>query len=276
MDDSKITIAIPFYNAEQFLAQAIDSVIHQTYEEWRLLLVDDGSSDSSLIIAKEYAEKDSRITVISDGKNRNLGYRLNQIASFAKTEYLARMDADDIMHPRRIAEQIKILQNNSGIDVLGTNAYTIDENNKISGIRLKRSGDQYLMKVDGFIHPTIMAKTEWFKANPYDEQALRVEDMELWYRTNKKFDFRVINEPLFFYREIGENYYKKYFLANISKEYIFKKYPNSKFWKLFYVTNFIKGIIFKLFNVFRQEKYLINRRNQVVFKKKIQFRDVIK
>lgn len=271
MDDSKITIAIPFYNAEQFLAQAIDSVIHQTYEEWRLLLVDDGSTDSSLIIAKEYAEKDSRITVFSDGKNRNLGYRLNQIASFVKTEYLARMDADDIMHPRRIAEQIKILQNNSEIDVLGTNAYTIDENNKISGIRLKGSGDQNLMIVDGFIHPTIMAKTEWFKAHPYDEQALRVEDMELWYRTNKKFDFRVINEPLFYYREIGENYYKKYFLANISKEYIIKKYPNSKFWKLFYVTNFIKGIIFKLFNVFRQEKYLINRRNQVVFKKKIQF-----
>lgn len=269
---SLVTIAIPFYNAEQFLWQAIDSVIHQTYEEWRLLLVDDGSTDTSLSIAEEYAEQDSRITVFSDGKNKNLGYRLNQIASLVNTEYLARMDADDIMHPRRIAEQIKILQNNCKVDVLGTNAYAIDENNKISGIRFKGIEDKNLMIVDGFIHPTIMAKTEWFKENPYDEQALRVEDMELWYRTNKKFNFRVINEPLFYYREIGVDYYKKYFRANISKEYILEKYPNSKFWKLFYFTNFVKGIVFKLFNIFGQEKYLINRRNQVIFENKIQFK----
>ena len=121
-----ITVAIPFYNAQNFLADSIESVLNQTYKEWQLILIDDGSKDKSLEIAKQYAQNDNRILVISDGDNKNLGSRLNQIAKLAKTRYLARMDADDIMHPQRLQRQFEILENNPNIDVLGTNAYVID------------------------------------------------------------------------------------------------------------------------------------------------------
>ena len=101
-----VTIGLPFYNAEKYLALAIESVLQQTYTNWELLLLDDGSTDNSLSIAQSYAQKDSRIKVISDGKNKNLATRLNELPSLAQGLYLARMDADDIMHSARIVKTI--------------------------------------------------------------------------------------------------------------------------------------------------------------------------
>lgn len=262
---SLITIAIPFYNAEQFLSKAIESVINQSYTDWRLILLDDGSTDRSLEIAHTYAEKDPRISVFSDGMNKNLGYRLNQIPALVTTKYLARMDADDIMHQDRIKKQIEVLENNPNIDVLGTNAYTIDGREKIIGLRIPLSKTEQLQKVDSFIHPTIMARTDWFRNNPYDVEAVRIEDAELWYRTHNQYNFMIINEPLLYYREIGNNYYKKYFLANTCKDYILKKYPNNSYWKKFFFLNIIKGYIYKLFNIFGKEQFLVNRRNKMLY-----------
>lgn len=114
-----------------------------------------------------------------------------------------------------------------------------------------------------------MAKTEWFRNNPYDVQAVRIEDTELWYRTAKKCSFVMLCKPLFFYREVGNDYYKKYILANTSKKHILSKYPNSSFWKKFFILNAIKGNIYRLFNLLSIEQFLVNRRNQVVYKKNI-------
>ncbi|MCW1511070.1 glycosyltransferase family 2 protein, partial [Acinetobacter baumannii] len=97
-----ISIGIPFYNAENFLANAIQSVINQSFKDWELILVDDGSTDKSLDIAREFEKKDNRIKVISDGLNLKLPARLNQIITISKYDFIARMDADDIMHPDRL------------------------------------------------------------------------------------------------------------------------------------------------------------------------------
>lgn len=263
-----ITIAIPFYNAEKYLALAIQSVIWQTYQDWELLLIDDGSSDNSLAIAKEYEKKDNRIRVYSDGENKNLGFRLNQIPELVETVYLARMDADDIMHPKKIEKQLNILLSDSSIDVLGTNAYTIDEDSYVIGLRKKYVQGKELFKVNSFIHPTIVAKTEWFKKNQYDIKAIRIEDSELWYRTKSSNKFMMLAEPLFFYREFGTEYYKKYFKANESKKYILNKYQNNRFWKKFFRDNLFKGIIYFTANLFGKENLLIAKRNQLIMQKK--------
>ena len=130
-----VTIGLPFYNAEKYLALAIESVLQQTYTDWELLLLDDGSTDDSLSIAQSYAQKDSRIKVISDGKNKNLATRLNELPSLAQGLYLARMDADDIMHPARIERQLAVLKTHPEIDVLGTNAYIINDENAVACTR---------------------------------------------------------------------------------------------------------------------------------------------
>lgn len=271
-----LTIAIPFYNAEKYLAKAIDSVIWQTHQDFKLILLDDGSTDSSLTIAQSYAAKDNRIIVVSDGENKNLGFRLNQIPYLVDTKYLARMDADDIMHPEKIEKQIKILIENQNIDVLGTNAYTINDIDEVVGIRVDPKDRNELIEVSGFIHPTIMAKTEWFKNNPYDIKAIRIEDAELWYRTSKFNNFQILTEPLFYYREFNGGYYKKYLAAQKSKKYILSKYPKNSFWLKYYRKNFISGKIYQFFNFFNKEYFLINRRNEVVFKKKINYRELLK
>ena len=256
-----VTIGLPFYNAEKYLALAIESVLQQTYTNWELLLLDDGSTDNSLSIAQSYAQKDSRIRVLSDSKNRKSGYRHNQAAQLTKTKYLAKMDADDIMHPNRIARQVEILETHSEIDVLGTNAYIINDDNKVIGMRYPIDSEERLEQVKDFMQPTIMAKTEWFLTNPYDIEAIRLEDAELWYRTHSKYHFVRLNEPLLFYREVGNNYYKKYFLAQQSKAYIFSKYPNESYWKQYFRANFLKGIVYRIAHIFGMEQWLVNRRN---------------
>ena len=256
-----VTIGLPFYNAEKYLALAIESVLQQTYTNWELLLLDDGSTDDSLSIAQSYAQKDSRIRVLSDSKNRKSGYRHNQAAQLTKTKYLAKMDADDIMHPNRIARQVEILETHSEIDVLGTNAYIINDDNKVIGMRYPIDSEERLEQVKDFMQPTIMAKTEWFLTNPYDIEAIRLEDAELWYRTHSKYHFVRLNEPLLFYREVGNNYYKKYFLAQQSKAYIFSKYPNESYWKHYFRANFLKGIVYRIAHIFGMEQWLVNRRN---------------
>lgn len=264
-----ITIAIPFYNAEDYLSLAIDSVFSQNYTNWELILLDDGSSDNSLKIAKMNARKDDRIKVISDGKNKGLAARLNEVVGLAQGEYIARMDADDIMHPRRIERQLQILKSNPHIDVLGTNAYVIDENNLVFGQRFAKNDG--LQKVEHFIHPTVIGKKQWFIDNPYDEEAIRIEDAELWYRTKSFSNFMMTNEPLLFYREFGRGYYKKYFLANSSAKHILDKYPSDNFWRNFFLSNKIKGSMYKLLNLIGREQVLINRRNEEIFERKITF-----
>ena len=256
-----VTIGLPFYNAEKYLALAIESVLQQTYTDWELLLLDDGSTDNSLSIAQSYAQKDSRIKVISDGKNKNLATRLNELPSLAQGLYLARMDADDIMHSARIERQLAVLKAHPEIDVLGTNAYIINDENAVTSKRYPLTPKNTLTRVKSFIHPTIIAKKQWFLENPYDTKALRMEDAELWYRTHSKYHFVRLNEPLLFYREVGNNYYKKYFLAQQSKAYIFSKYPDEGYWKHYFKANFLKGIVYRIAHIFGMEQWLVNRRN---------------
>lgn len=266
-NESLISVGIPFYNAERFLTHAIESVINQTYQNWELLLVDDGSTDSSLHIAKKFVEKDNRIKLFSDSKNKALAARLNELSKLSSGNYIARMDADDIMHPQRLEKQIQFLQEYPSIDVLGTNAYTIDENNMVIGRRLAKT--QGLEVVKSFIHPSIMGKKRWFLENPYDEEAIRIEDAELWYRTNDYSSFYIMYEPLLFYREFGADYYKKYLLANSSRRHILSKYSsNNLYWKKFYYSNLLKGAIYRVANLFNKEQFFINRRSEVIFSKK--------
>lgn len=268
-DKDLISVGIPFFNAEKFLSKAIESVISQSYDNWELLLLDDGSNDGSLEIAKRFEQHDNRVKVFSDGKNKGLGARLNELATLFNGDYIARMDADDIMHPIRLETQVQILKDNPNIDVLGTNAYVIDENDLVFGMRYRENSG--MTKVERFIHPTIMGKKQWFLDNPYDEKAIRIEDAELWYRTKSSSNFYITYEPLLFYREFGNNYYKKYFQANGSTMHILNKYPEDKFWKNFFLSNKVKGSMYKILNVIGKEQVLIDRRNEKIFEKKIAF-----
>ena len=197
-----ISIGIPFLNARRTLADAVRSVFAQSYSDWELILIDDGSSDGSTDIVRQI--DDPRVRVVSDGVNRGLSKRLNDIATLAQGKYLARMDADDLMHPERIARQCAFLKENPLIDVIDTATYTVDDDLTPLGIRGERPLDcrpEAILRNGLLIHPTMMARTDWFRKNPYDGDYVRAEDRELWSRTCASTKFARLCEPLFFYRE---------------------------------------------------------------------------
>ena len=263
-----VSIGIPFYNSEKFLADAINSVVNQTYTNWELFLVDDGSNDTSLKIAKTIASKDKRIQVLSDGNNKGLPTRLNQLSQLATGKYYARMDADDMMHPERLVIQVSYLLKNNEVDLLGSGLIAIDNVNNITGIRKGSFMQNFTLKqvltTTWCVHPTITGKSEWFKNNPYDEHMKRAQDYELWIRTVEKSNFVRLEEPLLFYREASTPSLKKYFKSTQYSLKIFQK-NKSKIGVLsvvkMSVNKLLKLVVYFVFSIFGATDKLIQRRS---------------
>jgi glycosyltransferase involved in cell wall biosynthesis len=212
-----VTIAIPFLNGSLTIRGAIQSVFAQTCDRWELLLVDDGSTDDSLLLARSV--QDPRVRVISDGVNRGLVYRLNQATDLAQGELFARMDADDLMHPERLAMQVAYLQGHPEIDLVGSSVYTIDLAGTPVGFRVPHG-----ILGGGLVHPTVTGRTAWFRSHPYDASYPRSEDTELWFRTQRNGKVTVLPEPLLFYREVGCFSLRKYWRSWVSGRRILRRY----------------------------------------------------
>lgn len=218
-----ISIGIPFYNADKYLEDAICSVLAQSYEYWELILVDDGSTDNSLSIANRYAETDKRIKIISDGKNKKLPYRLNQIIHESRYDFIARMDADDLMSNDRLERQIEILESNSDIDFVTSGYLSIGTRNELTGVK---RGNNYQMDAamilegkTNLTHASLFARKSWYLRNLYNEKSLLAEDFHLWLEAAKKGDMNyvVIEDPLYWYR-VTENITKEKILAGYNTQ----------------------------------------------------------
>ena len=203
-----ISIGIPIYNAEAYLEDAIKSILAQTHELWELILIDDGSTDASLAIAKRFEESDHRIKVIADGINKKLPARLNQLIEEANYDYIARMDADDLIHPDRLAIQLSFLEKNPDYDLVSTGVVSIDNFNKVYGCRhvdqiyteFKEIAAAYPI-----VHAAVLAKKSWYERNKYNENYPRSEDYDLWCRaiSNQDLNLAVLPDLLYYYREEG-------------------------------------------------------------------------
>lgn len=256
--DPLVTIGVPFYNPGQFLELAIRSVFSQTYKNWELILVDDGSTDNSLELCKKI--KDSRVKVLSDGKNKGRPHRRNQIIRLAKGKYIAWLDADDIMHPQRIEKQVSFMEEHLDIDAVASGAYLIDLNNKVVGLRVgKKPSVIDIFSRGGYIHPTLFGKTTWFLENPYDEAFTIAEDRELLVRTSGIAKIDVIEEPLYFYRWIitPEKLTEGYSAERIV---MFKYGPKKLGWLTtshLVLKSFSKTLIVKLLTLLKQKDLLV-------------------
>lgn len=226
--DFFVSIGIPFFNAEKYLALCIESVLAQTHENWELILIDDGSTDKSLEIALSY--KDKRIKVISDKLNRKLPARLNEIIEIAQYDYIARMDADDIMSPVRIQKQLEYLINHPNIDLVSTSLYSISNNNKLNGVRTCRltspTKKQVLLGNSGIVHASLLVKKEWYKRNKYNEKIYTAQDYELWVSAMVNNDLKVgfLKDYLYYYREEDNVTKKKMIYSYKTQIKVIKKY----------------------------------------------------
>jgi glycosyltransferase involved in cell wall biosynthesis len=166
-------------------------------------MVDDGSSDRTVEVARSY--QDGRITITRDGAHRGLAARLNEIVATCQGKYFARMDSDDIAYPHRLERQVQYLEEQPDLDLVGTSMAVFGQDGLLLG---KRSvpchhGAICERPYTGIHlgHPTFMGKLEWFKRHPYRVSAVRCEDQDLLLRTHETSRFGNISDILLGYRE---------------------------------------------------------------------------
>lgn len=129
MNEPLVSQILCFYNESKYLSQSIESLINQSYSNLEIILIDDGSTDDSLEIAKSYS--DSRIKIIENKENHGLAWTRNQGLDYATGDYIGFTDADDISLPERIQELVRYLDNNSDIDIVSSGCRYIDVNGDI-------------------------------------------------------------------------------------------------------------------------------------------------
>lgn len=211
-----VSIGLPFFNPGSFIIEAVQSIFAQTYANWELIAVDDGSSDGTASLLSKI--KDPRVRVLTDRKRLGLPTRLNQISQLASGKYVARFDADDMMHPKRLELQVLLLEKNPQVDFVATGHFVIDKKGYLVGIHFATPPSLLeLFKLGGYLHPSIMARREWFLHNPYSPAYPRAEDRELFIRTNANSTATIIKEPLYFYRRVG-NFRLRPFLRSYQSE----------------------------------------------------------
>jgi len=198
-----VTVAMPVYNAGKYLRLAVLSIVRQTFMNWELLIIDDGSTDSALQGIADI--KDARIRIFRDGGNRGLAARLNEAVDMARGQYFGRMDQDDVSYPERFARQIAVLQNNPELDLVATRAITINEKNQATGLfPFAISHEEICARPwQGFYlpHPTWMGRIEWFHKHRYTVPGpYFCEDQELLLRSYRNSRLGTLDEILFAYR----------------------------------------------------------------------------
>jgi glycosyltransferase involved in cell wall biosynthesis len=196
-----ITVAMPVYNAGPHLSKALRSVLAQSYRNWELLLIDDGSTDDAIEQARLLLT-DPRIKVLVDEQNRGITARLNQAIDLAKGQFFARMDQDDICYPQRFARQVEWLLENPNLDLVAVRAITISPDGHAVGYFPFRKSHKEItaMPWNGFYfpHPTWMGRTHWFRKYRYSTRLC--EDQGLLLRSYTSSTFATIPEILFAYR----------------------------------------------------------------------------
>ena len=223
------------YNCASTLDEAIQSLLNQTYKDWKLIMCDDASSDNTYLVAKKYADKYGNIILISNNENKGLNYTLNHCLKFVDTKYVARMDGDDISLPTRLEKEINFLENNSEYAIVSTNMIYFDETGdwgKSNALREPQKTD--FIKGTPFCHAPCMVRIEAYKAvGGYSEgkKLLRVEDYHLWYKMYLKgFKGYNIEEPLYKMRDDRNAARRRKYKYRINEAYV--KYLIVKNFKL--------------------------------------------
>ncbi|WP_126446641.1 glycosyltransferase family 2 protein [Sulfuricystis multivorans] len=176
-----VSVLMPVYNAERFVGQAIESILAQSFQDFEFIIIDDGSTDGTLAVLQRYAASDPRIRLISR-ENHGLVATLNEGIELAQGEWLARMDADDIALPNRLAHQLKCLAER-GADFCGGAVQCFGAWRALWRYPKTHEGCQVRLLFDvPFAHPTVVGRRAAFSSLRYREDFDRAQDYDLWQR----------------------------------------------------------------------------------------------
>jgi glycosyltransferase involved in cell wall biosynthesis len=202
-----ISVVMPVYNNAQDVGLAIQSILDQTFNNFEFIIVDDGSSDGTLSVLRAYARCDSRIKIYTNKKNQQIARSLNRGVFLASTDIIARMDADDISFPERLAKQYQFLKKHPKVGVVGANMLIMDKSGQIISKREYPQDSKRLKEIifrySPFAHPAVCFRKRVFEEfGGYDSSKVPCEDIDLWFRIGTRYDFANIPEFLLKYRLI--------------------------------------------------------------------------
>lgn len=203
MSDPIVSVIIPAFNAEKYIVSAVNSILNQTLTDFEVVIIDDGSTDSTYNLINRI--KDSRLRIYSRG-NKGLAETLRELVSKAKGTYIARMDADDVSLSNRLKLQVAILETDPGVILVGSNVTYIDESNKEIGrsisLTSKKAIRKGMLKGNLIFHPSVMfRKKDYYRAGGYHPYITKYcEDYLLWIEMLKLGEIHILRESLLKYR----------------------------------------------------------------------------
>ena len=196
-----VSIILPIYNGEKYMRQSIDSVIAQTYTNWELLIIDDGSTDRTAEIAKEYEEKDARISYHKNPQNMRLPRTLNRGFSLAKGDYLTWTSDDNRYRPHALETMLATLKEKN-VGLVFASYQVIDENDKELRVISVQNGSNGRVLDYNVVGACFLYTREVYKAvGDYDTELFLVEDWDYWQRVMMKFPSYAITQILYDYRQ---------------------------------------------------------------------------
>lgn len=276
MDSPKVSVIMGIYNCSKTLNEALDSLLLQTYQEFNVIMCDDGSTDNTYQIAEQYVLKyPEKFILIKNEENLGLNLTLNKCLSFATGKYIARMDGDDISLPTRFQKEVEFLDHNNNFSIVSTAMILFDDSGDwgiVEKIEKPQIKDFYKHN-PLFCHAPCMIRKEAFtKVNGYstDPRTLRCEDCHLWFKLySKGYIGYNIQEPLYKMRDDHDAYKRRSFKARMNSvyvQYVGFKMLNAPFYMYIYVVrkflkNFILGIIPEiLYNYLHKRKQQKNNK----------------
>lgn len=259
-----VSIALPIYNSEKFLADAIESVLAQSYTNWELLITDDCSSDNSCYIAKQYVEKDKRIKLFRLSKNSGAAVARNNSIKEAKGRFLAFIDSDDWWYPDKLETQLGFMQRNN-IEFCFSAFEYADEDLNVTGVSFKPIKISYSrMKLDCNVGtPGVVIDMRRLGKIFMPEIGVS-EDWATWIKVTQKTGYAYsINRPLWKYRSVEGSLSSNKLRLAMGNLDMYKKVLGYSSLKSLLVFSFIFLPTYfnkKMHNWFDSFKYKNNRR----------------
>lgn len=222
---ARISVLMGIYNCASTLPEALDSLYAQTYQDFKIILCDDGSKDNTYAVAKQYADKNDNIVLVRNERNMGLNYTLNHCLEYADTEYCARMDGDDISLPTRFEKEIKFLDEHPEYAVVSCPMVFFDENGDfLIGRAIEKPLPKDFVKRSPICHAPCMVRTEAYKkvgGYTVDRRLLRMEDYHLWMKMYAAgYKAYNLQEPLYKMRDDQKAYKRRTWNARKNEIYV--------------------------------------------------------
>lgn len=187
---ARISVIMGIYNCASTLVEALDSLYAQTFQDFKIILCEDGSTDDTYDVAQRYASQHDNIILLRNERNMGLNYTLNRCLELADTEYVARMDGDDISLPERFEKEISFLDNHPEYALVSCPMIHFDENGDFKiGKATPEPKEENFINGDTFCHAPVMIRREAYLAvggYTVSKYLIRLEDQHLWLKLYQK------------------------------------------------------------------------------------------